>query len=75
MRLCREHRGDGRRWRARRAEGSFLQCWGAGVRGTRDNSAEKERKLLPSRVEQEEGLSAHKSLPRERERERGGQGL
>lgn len=65
--------GDGRRWRwrARRAEGSFLLCWGAGVSGTRDNSAEKERKLLPNRVEQEEGLSARKSLPREKEKEEG----
>lgn len=41
----------------------------------RDNWAEKERKPLPNSVEQEEGLSACKSLPRERERERGGQGL
>lgn len=39
--------------------------------GAGDNSAKKERKLLPKTVEQKEGQGARKSLARERKRRAG----
>ncbi len=72
MRLRREHRAEEEEWEVeveeRRAERVLFCAGGQESEGARDNSAKKERKLLPST---EEGLGACKSLPSEKE---GGQG-
>lgn len=73
MRLCREHRGEDEEGEVgveeRRAERVLFGAGGGGQETTR--LKKNERKLLPNTVEQEEGLSAHKSLPRERKRKAG----